>query len=163
MIRCKKGYPRRLGEEKTTMRLHLYPIGLPVYPKDEASLRRCLCEVLTALFDLHINGFVHRDVRWPNILRNVDQSWMLIDLDFAAKLRGGIADWPTWTCGLPRRQGDEPWTVRHDILQVSMLLSVVEMYWYHGREQLAVDIGNCTSANAALESCKKHFQPELRK
>jgi len=156
-IRCKPGYPRRVGAEKKSMKLHLFPIGLSVYPKDEVSLHRCLHEILTALSDLHTNGFVHRDVRWPNILRNVDYSWMLIDLDFAARLQDGTAEWPTWTRGLPERNGEEPWTPRHDILQVSMLLSVSQLHWYHGREQLAVDLHNCGLAAEALNVVQNTF------
>ena len=35
---------------------------------------------------LHTLGWVHGDVRWPNIVRITADSWCLIDLDHARKL-----------------------------------------------------------------------------
>lgn len=83
------------------------------------TLKTCLSEVLCALEDLYKHGFCHRGVRWANILKNIDQTWMLIDFDFAAKLKRGTTEWPPWTRGVPEREGNEKWSARHDIKQVN--------------------------------------------
>lgn len=49
---------------------------------------RCLCE---ALEWLHTAGFMHRDIRWENVLRDLSNSekWVLVDLDEAIKSNEG--------------------------------------------------------------------------
>lgn len=44
---------------------------------------QCLCEAL----QLHRKGFMHRDIRWENFLRDRDnaQKWVLVDLDEAIR------------------------------------------------------------------------------
>jgi hypothetical protein len=155
LIMCQKDYPKY--DEGGNMILHLFPVGLSILPKDVRELGVCLRAVLTALGDLHESQFCHRDVRWPNILRNVDTSWMLIDLDFAAKLKRKKADWPTWTRGVPTRIGKEQWSAQHDLKQVSALLSDAELRWFDARQQLALDIAECATAKAAVEIVKQHF------
>ena len=153
-IRCRDGYPKRDGDN---MELHLYPIGRPTVPRDEPSLNRCLTDVLTALNDLHENEFCHRDVRWPNILQNVDKSWMLIDLDFARKMqrKKGTVDWPTWTRCVPKRIGSEMWGARQDVIQVSFLLK--ELLWFRSRDALAAQVETCESASEALVVVQSFF------
>ncbi len=41
--------------------------------------------VLTALAALHGHGFVHRDVRWPNVLAGPSSTWLLADWELAAE------------------------------------------------------------------------------
>ena len=49
--------------------VELEPLGYERRPSEEADLRHALRAVLQALQGMHQAGFVHRDVRWPNILR----------------------------------------------------------------------------------------------
>ena len=60
----------------------LHPIGQRKLPTTEIELRNAILCVLLFLEDLHSNKYVHRDLRWPNILRLSD-SWMVIDLETA--------------------------------------------------------------------------------
>jgi hypothetical protein len=82
------------------------------------SMQRAVRCVLRALGDFHARGFVHRDVRWPNVLRNPsDGGSLLIDFELAApageslpeqfrgspsmppEARGGGAYAPVWQVG----------------------------------------------------------------
>lgn len=46
-------------------------------------LKNALKSVLKALSVLHAKGWVHRDIRWENILRDSTGQWFLIDLESA--------------------------------------------------------------------------------
>ena len=65
------------------MRVELYPFGQRRKPNTLTELKIALRCVLEFLVDLHANNYVHRDLRWPNILRNLDGSWFVIDLETA--------------------------------------------------------------------------------
>ena len=41
--------------------------------------------ILTALSCLHQHGFVHRDIRWENVVKLINGNWMLIDLEHAGR------------------------------------------------------------------------------
>ena len=156
-ILCQEGYPK-LEPAGNAVRLHLYPIGLPVYPKTEEELKTCLSHVLEALQDLHKHLYCHRDVRWPNILKNIDKSWMLIDFDFAARLKGGKAEWPTWTRGVPTRKRSENWSASHDIMQVARLLEDDDLKWFERRGDLSEQIKASSTALAAHKKVESFFK-----
>jgi len=155
-IRCEEGYPK-LDTANMRIKLHLFPIGLPVCPKDVDELQVCLCQVLEALQSLHKHKFCHRDVRWPNILKNIDDTWMLIDFDFAARLKSGKAEWPTWTRGVPPRKGSESWTAKHDVMQVGKLLEDQDLMWFERRHELSEQIKGCSTASVAEKKVKSFF------
>ena len=75
--------------------------------------------VLTALNALHDAELVHRDVRWPNIVK-VGDDWYLVDLDSADRIGRPIPYRPTDSP--PEIQQGSVWGVRHDIWQVGRLL-----------------------------------------
>jgi len=55
-------------------------------PKNETELLQALESVLEALVVLHSIGWMHRDIRWPNVIKQVDSSkWFLIDFDDSSK------------------------------------------------------------------------------
>ncbi|KAG2431876.1 hypothetical protein HXX76_009369 [Chlamydomonas incerta] len=60
----------RLQADGTTLVLHLEPVGLPLHraPASEADLRQAVRHVLTGVAALHAAGFVHRDIRWQNVI-----------------------------------------------------------------------------------------------
>ncbi|KAF0552254.1 hypothetical protein F8M41_022211 [Gigaspora margarita] len=73
-------YPQIVDD---TYKVNLAPLGVRWMPKTEQGVKDAIRCVLDALVDLHKLGYVHRDVRWPNILQLTDNSWMLIDLECA--------------------------------------------------------------------------------
>jgi hypothetical protein len=64
--------------------LVIRPVCLQVLPTSVDELRAAIRCVVTALGALHARGFVHRDVRWPNVLRDRDL-WLLSDFELAAR------------------------------------------------------------------------------
>jgi hypothetical protein len=63
------------------------PRGFEVLPKSLRELAVALRCVLGTLVHLHRQGWMHRDIRWPNVLRTRDAEprWFLIDLTDAAR------------------------------------------------------------------------------
>ena len=159
-VRCDEGYPRKDADTGRVV-LHLRPIGYPRLPRNVAELRRALIDVLTALGDMHANKFVHRDVRWPNIILLHDGSWMLIDLDFAARLSGGNAPWPAWTRGVPERpSATAGWTCAEDVAQAAALVLDVPCIGA-GREAARGVLAKCRTAAEALEMIEGGRVPGL--
>ncbi|EXX78169.1 hypothetical protein RirG_017400 [Rhizophagus irregularis DAOM 197198w] len=64
-------------------------------PKDEDELRYAIWSVLKVVMILHANEIVHRDIRWENIMRLTDNSWILIDFEEAAPIGRGNRSTPT--------------------------------------------------------------------
>ncbi|KAI6145599.1 hypothetical protein BKA82DRAFT_995780 [Pisolithus tinctorius] len=64
----------------------LVPRGTPQEPGTENELRECLVCVLDALVALHHIPLYHRDIRWSNVIRTIDDrsKWILIGWDDAA-------------------------------------------------------------------------------
>ncbi|KAF8418321.1 hypothetical protein EV426DRAFT_324156 [Tirmania nivea] len=71
------------GSNKTS--LHLYPVGFKPRPCEEAQLRRIIQDVLQGLKWLHNHDYVHRDIRWDNIIIDKNGRAHLIDLEYAGK------------------------------------------------------------------------------
>jgi len=61
--------------------LKLKPCGLQITPSSQNLLLSALRSVLLALEGIHKLGYVHRDVRWPNLLCVTDEDWRLIDFE----------------------------------------------------------------------------------
>ena len=53
----------------------LAPLAYLKMPKNEEELRAAVKVVLGALKELHAHGFIHRDIRWPNILYTGQVGW----------------------------------------------------------------------------------------
>jgi hypothetical protein len=72
--------------------ISLQPVCLPQHePSDETSLKNAIHSVLHALEVFHAAGYVHRDVRWPNILQTTEKEWLLADFEHA-NISGETAD-----------------------------------------------------------------------
>ncbi|KAE8914818.1 hypothetical protein PF005_g1091 [Phytophthora fragariae] len=75
-----------LADQKA-MRLIFKPRGQENPPANLVELFHALANVLQALVKLHAASWMHRDIRWPNVIksRNGDNSWFLIDFMDAAQ------------------------------------------------------------------------------
>ncbi|ETM47996.1 hypothetical protein F441_22449 [Phytophthora nicotianae CJ01A1] len=73
--------------DKNTMRLIFKPRGQERRPANLVELFRALANVLQALVKLHAASWMHRDIRWLNVIksRDGDNSWFLIDFMDAAQ------------------------------------------------------------------------------
>eukprot|EP00198_Chlamydomonas_reinhardtii_P005410 XP_001694746.1 predicted protein [Chlamydomonas reinhardtii] len=55
-------------------------------PATESDLACAVLGVLRGLAALHSEGYVHRDVRWPNVIfLPAERRWLLIDLEHAGQ------------------------------------------------------------------------------
>jgi hypothetical protein len=57
--------------------LKLKPCGVEIMPSSQTQLLSALGSVLLALEGIHKLGYVHSDIRWPNILFVSDEDWRL--------------------------------------------------------------------------------------
>jgi hypothetical protein len=69
--------------------LKLQPCGLQIAPSTEEELKLCIRMVLEALAFINTHGWIHRDLRWPNIIK-VGESWLLIDFETAIESMYGL-------------------------------------------------------------------------
>ncbi|RIB04903.1 hypothetical protein C2G38_2221130 [Gigaspora rosea] len=75
-------------EEKKTSFAVFSPKGVRHKPNSKEQLIKALHCVLTALKFLHEIDIMHRDLRWDNVLRFIDQDkWFIIDFDDACHTR----------------------------------------------------------------------------
>jgi hypothetical protein len=150
-IQC--GTPNIRESRSGVVVLHLFPLGLSRLPKNATELKACLTAVNLALKSMHAHGFVHRDVRWPNIVQKVNMSWMLIDLEFAAKVKSQAkqAEWPTWInpddSRWPERVRGQGWGTKGDVWMLGALVHDVG-FAFTDKSNLEADIKEC-------DSCKK--------
>lgn len=73
---------RDLKNKSYQVKISLYPVGQQRLPKNEQELKSAIKCVLEFLEDFHKDELVHRDLRWPNILRGSTE-WFVIDLENA--------------------------------------------------------------------------------
>ena len=67
--------------------LATFPVGVQRLPTTEDELRAAITAVLTCMKEFHSHGFVHRDLRWPNILYNpTTMEWFVIDFELADRI-----------------------------------------------------------------------------
>lgn len=134
------------GVEQTRWSLKSADLDLPC----------AIVAVLEALDALHRAGWVHRDVRWPNLLKVSPGVWLLIDFERARRV--DAAGWEQGRDGLFRVAPDgyqtEPWTPAFDLWQVGRLLpDAADHPWFGLRTLLVSQLqaGNPTvSATDAL-------------
>ncbi len=92
--------PRAVRVERCSngRRLKIFPKGIRIndggYGLKENEVRSALKAVLQCLAYIHSKWFVHRDIRWANIIQLIEYtpdnveivSYLVIDFEFAAKL-----------------------------------------------------------------------------
>jgi hypothetical protein len=107
-------------------KLIITPVCLSEPPKTEGELRSAVESVLTALMSLHDIGYVHRDIRWENVLKSGIKSWLLADFEEAAE--AGQPLYPRTRSDaqhlLPREVLRSPhhYTAKSDVWAVGMLM-----------------------------------------
>jgi hypothetical protein len=68
------------------------PIGVPTRHLDETESLRAVLTIARVLESIHARGWCHNDVRWPNVLFDLDAGrHFLIDCEFARRIGG---EWP---------------------------------------------------------------------
>ena len=66
----------------------LTPVGVTRQPCDAAEADVALQQLASTLYQIHQVGWLHCDVRWPNVVLDVDggRRWTLIDVEHARKI-----------------------------------------------------------------------------
>ncbi len=77
---------------RRNLTFQLAPVGYTMKPVTDDELIAALACVVRALVCLHAQGFVHRDIRWPNILCLGNRSFILIDVESAGRVGGSIPE-----------------------------------------------------------------------
>ncbi|KAG2422912.1 hypothetical protein HXX76_015664 [Chlamydomonas incerta] len=136
--------------------VHLAPVGVPNRgpPADLHALAHAVSGVLHGLAALHSEGFVHRDVRWPNVIfLPAEGRWLLIDLEHAGlnDCDCSAAPYPLHFWGQRTLDGGK-YTFRSDLRMVAEQLMCGAMKLDKGGEDLRQQLlsGRLTAA-AALE------------
>jgi len=125
--------PRAMQKEDGVwITLSLVPVGgrfVPRYSDVENGVNAvsaCFIAILSLLCLLHAAGLVHRDLRWPNILRVAYNRWMIIDFELASEENQNVF----WTGeALPKvvETKERGYTKQDDMWQVSRLLLDIQL------------------------------------
>ncbi|CAI2200910.1 4931_t:CDS:1, partial [Funneliformis geosporum] len=98
----------------------LAPVGVKRKPRTELEVKVAIRCILDALVALHELGYVHRDIRWDNILQLNDYSWILIDLECAGVDGESVHfDLKGWA---PEAIETKVYTTKADVYMVGRLL-----------------------------------------
>ncbi len=88
----------RVEISKDGNKLKIFPKGVRIVDNalglNETEVRSALRAILPCLAYIHSHGFVHRDIRWPNIIQEIKYAhgneesvrYVVIDFEFAAKI-----------------------------------------------------------------------------
>jgi hypothetical protein len=122
VIKCRRVRPaKQNGSELfNCISLELTPIAVEVKPVSEKVCKSAIQCVLKALSAFHKLGYVHRDIRWSNVLCVTDTDWILVDFEKASKPDKPI----TWSNDSvpPEVQTGSGWIPASDLYQVGMLM-----------------------------------------
>ncbi|CAJ0628993.1 9302_t:CDS:1 [Entrophospora sp. SA101] len=100
----------------------LAPLGYRFNPTEESELKTAIQTVLEVIRDMHSIGYVHRDLRWPNVLQQVDGKWLVIDLEHGGRLDvapgfGPLSNWP------PQATENNEYRQEYDVYQVGKMMA----------------------------------------
>ncbi|RPB21226.1 hypothetical protein L211DRAFT_889953 [Terfezia boudieri ATCC MYA-4762] len=91
---------------RTITSLHLCPVGFHPHLRSILELKRHAVQgILKGLDWQHHYDYVHRDLRWSNVIQDIERNIRLIDVEYAGK-EGEVEDddillyWPTMEGGM---------------------------------------------------------------
>ena len=116
------------GRQDGLVRLEIRPVCIEVLPSSVEELRSAVANVLRALVSFHERKLVHRDIRWPNVLKSLD-GWLLADFELAAAEGTAVPPKAISTAFLPpelRVDENAGYTSAGDIFCVGRLLTLWE-------------------------------------
>jgi len=154
---------------KKTFHITVSPKGAIRIPDSSAELAKAICNILEFLVSFHRRGFVHRDLRWPNILWDeVRQCFFVIDFELAAP-SGNAIFWEPAHPSLFRYTNKRNYMFIDDIKQVSNLIGRLlyarhVLNWTPNEVRkwdiLAIKLlhDNDMNAERALALCKRSFK-----
>eukprot|EP00198_Chlamydomonas_reinhardtii_P000358 XP_001689693.1 predicted protein [Chlamydomonas reinhardtii] len=146
---------------KGTYKVALAPLGNTCRPGNEGELRQAIQAVLRGVAALHRAGYVHRDIRWDNVLCIGQGSWILSDLESVARAparaasKGGFraACWTSDTldeCGM--------YTTASDVQLVGRLMDTCSIFVLdaQGEELRAQLTASAASSRPSAEQALRH-------
>ncbi len=77
---------------RRNLTFQLAPVGYTIKPASDGEFIAALVCVARALVGLHAQGFVHRDIRWPNVLCLGNRSFILIDFESVGRVGDSIPE-----------------------------------------------------------------------
>ena len=111
----------RTSEFPKIISLCLCPLGLSEYPSNLDQIKKAAVDTLTGMSYIHSFGFVVRDIRPQNVLRDIDGNYFLIDFEWAAPIgshMGGIK----FKLEPPEIAKKDSWELTADIWQFGMYI-----------------------------------------
>ena len=132
---------------KTKLTLETCPVGCDPHPRTESSLKAAARDICNGLRWLHSKGFVHRDLRWGNIIAEEGGSMRIIDLEYSGKA-GDVP--PTTLLQWPPLPGGQ-YTTKADML---CLCSMLSQFAGLGGELLKDFLGQLAAGISAEDSLK---------
>ena len=101
---------------KLHMAFHLYPIGFRIHIHNVMELHSTIKGILNGLGFLHSLGYVHRDLRWPNIIQDCTGNVRLIDLE-----HGGLEGKPEYVL--------DTWRLKNGLYTKEVDLDMILIYY----------------------------------
>eukprot|EP00742_Colponemidia_sp_Colp-10_P004307 GILJ01004594.1.p1 GENE.GILJ01004594.1~~GILJ01004594.1.p1 ORF type:complete len:452 (+),score=26.02 GILJ01004594.1:180-1358(+) len=113
------------------VKVNVSPLCCLARPTNIGSLLLCIRHISLALKTLHRAGFVHRDVRWDNVLLNPRggrETWILCDFETAAPMNVVDLEYRSAFAHPPELLfKDGVWTAACDFFQLGLMLT--QMAW----------------------------------
>ena len=125
IVRCLPHYPPKSQIINSTkvINLHLTPLGDPMYPSNSEEIKRAARDALVGLSFIHSFGFVLRDIRPQNVLRDLDGSYFLIDFEWAAPI-GAQLNGVKFKLEPPEIKLKDSWEIVSDMWQFGKSVSL---------------------------------------
>lgn len=112
----------QLGTDEACVRLRVTPVGYRAKPSTCEELRHAIICVLTVLEKAHAENLCHRDLRWPNVLKQSSLNWLVIDWEMAHIVGEDDADMVSVPAAWPAGLSSRAYTCKHDLWQVGQLI-----------------------------------------
>ena len=118
VVRCLPGHSPKSHNINCTefIILHLAPLGDPTYPSNSEEIKKAARDTLIGMFFIHSFGYVIRDIRPQNVLRDLDGSYFLIDFEWAAPIGSPLND-VKFKLEPPEIKINDSWEITSDLWQ----------------------------------------------